>query len=237
MNIVTLWHHQPHPAQTQLAEYLTAAEFPLGSVFVWGLAPHTETALEPTRQALIRRGYSVDVQRFAPPSEPIKDLHSKHHRVTTLYNEVVPRLQKKTALFIEDDVIPLDLDASIRLRKLFDAAPESCAMVAAAYRSRPNPHGACAIADQYLFWDKLPVDPISIRWAGAGLTLYRTSSIQAVLPFRCQISSTTRKGWDICVAEDFGISGFSMLLAPGIRAEHRCKEVIEWCARRGCTLA
>jgi GNAT superfamily N-acetyltransferase len=241
MNIVTLWHHDPHPAQARLADYLATAQFPAGAAFVWGLVSATEAALEPTRQVLLGQGHSVDVLRFEPPADPIRDDHAKHQRVTDLYNQLVPLLREPTALFIEDDVIPCDADGALRLGGLLDASPESCAMVAGAYRSRPRPMGACAVTDQYLFWDKLPVGPathtIPVRWAGAGLTIFRTSALHSVMPFRFQIDAKARKGWDIFVAEDFRRLGFTMLLAPGLRAEHCCPEVIAYCAKHGCQIA
>ncbi len=241
MNVVTLWHHEPHPAQARLADYLATAEFPAGSVFVWGLASGMEASLEAARQALTQRGCRVEVVRIEPPAAPIRDDHAKHCRVTELYNRIVPMLGEPTALFMEDDVIPLDRDAAPRLAALLARMPESSGMVAGAYRSRPNPMGACAVAERYLFWDRLPAGPATrtmrVRWAGAGLTLFRTSALRAVMPFRFQIDAKVRKGWDIFVSEDFRNSGREMWLAPGIRAEHRCPEVLAYCAAKGCAVA
>ena len=241
MNIVNLWHHTPHPAQARLAEYLAAAEFPPGSVFLWGISGEPPADLAATRTALERRGYSVAVHQIAPPPA-MMDLRAKHERIAALYTQIVPHLAAATALLIEDDVIPLDLAAAPRLARILAAAPPECAMVAAAYRSRTKPDCACAAAREYLLWDTLPTDPIPVRWAGSGLALFRTAAFAAAAPFRVEESPSAalaRKfaGWDFCYADDFRRMGFPMLLAPAIRAEHRCQEVLGWCERRGCSLA
>ena len=81
MNVVTLWHHTPHPAQAQLAEYLARAEFPSRANFVWALAPHSTRALTATRDALLNGGHAVSIHEFDPPRQPLRG-RGKHERVT-----------------------------------------------------------------------------------------------------------------------------------------------------------
>lgn len=238
MNVVTLWHHKSHPAQAQLAEYLVRAEFPSRSNFVWALAPYRAHALTATRDALENRGHTVSVHEFEPPTHGLRG-RGKHERVAWLYNQLAPDLRDDQTLFLEDDVIPLDLDASGRLYTALNASPPAVACVGGAYRVRGRAHLACASISQQCFpfiaWSDLRTTPEPVYFLGC-FTLYRTAALRASLPFRLTPPSGPGRscdGWDMNLAHTLHRLGLVSLLDASIRAEHRTPEVIEWCEKHG----
>ena len=241
MNVVTLWHHLPHPAQACLAEYLVRAEFPSGSNFVWALAPHCALALAATRDALESRGHTVSIHQFEPPRHALRG-RGKHERVAWLYNRLMSDLRDDHTFFLEDDVIPCDLNASGRLRAVLDASPPAVACVGGAYRVRGRAHLACASISPRCFpflpWSDLPNGPEPVYFLGC-FTLYRTAALRASLPFRLMPASGPGRscdGWDMNLAHAFHRLGLLSFLDASIRAEHRTPDVIEWCEKHGQSL-
>ncbi len=205
---------------------------------MWALTADCASKFAATRDALQRRGHSISIRQFEPPKRSLRG-RDKHERVAWLYNQLAPDFCDDLTLFLEDDVIPRDLDAPARLRASLDASPPTVACVGGAYRVRGIAHLACASRSRrcspFIAWNDLRESPQPVYFLG-GFTLYRTAALRTALPFRLTPPSGPGRscdGWDMNLAHAFQRFGFVSLLDAGIRAEHRTPEVIEWCGKAG----
>jgi hypothetical protein len=240
LSVVTLWSDFS-PVHAEVIQYLRAEQFPQPTQFIWVVnasRPETHQLVCAGGVALQVRGHHLDIiSSFDKPGE---GLLGKHQHVARLYNMALPRIDTPLVLVVEDDNLPM-VGGYAQAAATLGQHPKTGALCAL-YRARMNPENACAALapdcwDRFPVYEKVPRFAFPVSFVGAGFTLYRAPAFRSGAPFHADFAGEYLHGWDANLCLQMRKHGWQILLHGGIRVEHHCREVLEWCTRNGQSIS
>lgn len=235
-SIVTLWRGGWNAAQRELVEWFDRERFPRGAHFIWVTVAESETERQLRALWHARDGHGAghSLELITTPEPRASSAVEKHQTVAALYNRALEKVSSELVLFVEDDVIAAP-GAVEEILAAEPRLPADAAAIMAAYRSRLLPACMCA-SDQQGRYLPCPAHdatkPIECAWIGGGFTLYRTRWLHAFRPFFMEERAGIVHGWDVNLCRQIRSAGGRLFVHPGIRAQHRCVEVIRYCGQR-----